>query len=104
MPSSKEYLLYILDLLRKVNGITYKKMMGEYILYKDSIIFGGIYDDRFLMKKTKVLETYNFTEVIPYPNSKGMYLIDIENPDEIKEIVLLTVKNLKQSKYYLKDN
>ena len=95
MPSSKEYLLYILDLLREVNGITYKKMMGEYILYKDSIIFGGIYDDRFLIKKTEALETYNFTEVIPYPTAKPMYLIDIENADEIKEIVLLTVKNLK---------
>ncbi len=53
MPSSKEYLLYILDLLREVNGITYKKMMGEYILYKDSIIFGGIYDDRFLTHFSK---------------------------------------------------
>ena len=95
MPSSKEYLLYILDLLREVNGITYKKMMGEYILYKDSIIFGGIYDDRFLIKKTEALETYDFKEVIPYPTAKPMYLIDIENADEIKEIVLLTVKNLK---------
>ena len=55
MPSSKEYLDYVLDLLREVPNISYKKMMGEYILYKDSVIFGGIYDNRFLVKKVKAL-------------------------------------------------
>ena len=49
MPSSKDYLEYILDLLNEVEDISYKKMMGEYILYKDGIIFGGIYDNRFLI-------------------------------------------------------
>ena len=53
MASSQDYLEYVLELLREVKGITYKKMMGEYILYKDSIIFGGVYDNRFLVKKTK---------------------------------------------------
>ena len=42
MASSQDYLEYVLELLREVKGITYKKMMGEYILYKDGIIFGGI--------------------------------------------------------------
>ena len=52
MASSKEYLIHVMDLLSEVSGVTYKKMMGEYILYKDGTIFGGIYDNRFLIKKS----------------------------------------------------
>ena len=89
MPSSKDYLTYVLDLLREVSGISFKKMMGEYILYKDDKIFGGIYDNRFLVKKVKSLEEYEFKEQIPYPGAKPMLLVDIENPGEIKEIVQL---------------
>lgn len=96
MPSNKEYLDYVLDLLREVNGISYKKMMGEYILYKDNIVFGGIYDNRFLIKKCSYSESLNLKEIIPYPTSKGLYLVDIENPDEVKEIVLNLVKDLKE--------
>ncbi len=96
MPSNKEYLDYVLDLLREVNGISYKKMMGEYVLYKDNIVFGGIYDNRFLIKKCSYSESLNLKEIIPYPTSKGLYLVDIENPDEVKEIVLNLVKDLKE--------
>ena len=96
MPSNKEYLDYVLDLLREVNGISYKKMMGEYVLYKDNIVFGGIYDNRFLIKKCNYSDSLNLKEIIPYPTSKGLYLIDIENPDEIKEIVINLVKDLKE--------
>ena len=94
MASSKDFLIYVLDLLREVDGISYKKMMGEYILYKDRIIFGGIYDNRFLVKKTKSLENRGFKEQIPYPNAKPMLLVDSEDPDEIKELVLLICKEL----------
>ena len=52
MASSKEYLDYILDQLSLIAGITYRPMMGEYILYCNGKIFGGIYDDRFLVKPT----------------------------------------------------
>ena len=94
MASSKEYLEYVLDLLRELHGITYKKMMGEYILYKDNIIFGGIYDNRFLIKKTEYSSSLELKEVIPYPTSKGMYLVDSENPDEIMELVTKIVSEL----------
>ena len=95
MASSKDYLVYVLDeLLREVKDITYKKMMGEYLLYKDNILFGGIYDDRFLVKNTKSLKEYGFKEVIPYPSAKAMLLVDIEDPDEIKEIVSLLISDL----------
>lgn len=97
MASSKEYLIYILELLREVPGISYKKMMGEYILYKDDVIFGGIYDDRFLVKETKSFLNSGFKEHIPYPNAKKMFFVDIEDPDGIKEIVEQIVKDLKEN-------
>lgn len=87
MASSKDYLIYVLELLREVQGISYKRMMGEYIIYKNNIIVGGIYDNRFLVKKTKSSESLTLREEIPYPTSKGMFLIDSEDPDEIKEII-----------------
>ena len=87
MASSKDYLVFILELLREVDGISYKKMMGEYILYKNDIIFGGIYDNRFLIKKTESNLSLKLKEHIPYPNAKAMLLVDSEDPDEIKDIV-----------------
>ena len=94
MASKQEYLEYVLELLREVKVISYKKMMGEYLLYKDNVLFGGVYDNRFLIKKTKSLEDRGFKEQIPYPSAKPMYLIDSEDHDEIKEIVLLVYKDL----------
>lgn len=95
MASSKDYLDYVLELLREVKSITYKKMMGEYMLYKDDILFGGVYDNRFLLKKTKSLENSGLKEQIPYPSAKSMLLIDSEDPDEIKRLVLLAINDLK---------
>ena len=97
MASHKEYLDFVLELLRELNGITFKKMMGEFILYKDGIIFGGIYDDRFLVKKTISMSESGLKEQIPYPSAKPMLLIDSEDPDEIKEIVLNIVNDLKKN-------
>ena len=94
--SNKDYLVFILELLREVDGVTYKKMMGEFILYKDGIIFGGIYDNRFLIKKTKSLEDSGLKEQIPYPNAKPMLLVDSEDPDEIKQLVEQVIFDLKK--------
>ena len=95
MASSKDYLEYVLELLREVNGISYKKMMGEYMLYKDGVIFGGVYDNRFLIKKTKSLESSGLKEQIPYPGAKPMLLVDSEDPDEIKDIVNKVINDMK---------
>ena len=94
--STVDYLEYVLDLLRDVKVITYKKMMGEYILYKNGIVFGGIYDDRFLIKKTKSISKLGLKEVIPYPTSKGMYLVDIEDSEEIEKLINLVISDLKK--------
>ena len=82
MASSKDYLDYVLELLRDVRDITYKKMMGEYLLYQDNILFGGVFDNCFLIKKTKSLKESGFKEQIPYPSAKPMLLVDLEDSEE----------------------
>lgn len=78
MASSKTYLDFILDQLSALNGITYKAMMGEYILYDQGKIIGGIYDNRFLVKPTKsarrLLPEAPFE--LPYEGAKAMLLVD----------------------------
>ena len=56
MASSKGYLDYILERLSPLEGVSYRAMMGEYIIYCRGKIIGGIYDDRLLVKPTKALK------------------------------------------------
>lgn len=93
MATTKEYRDFILDKLNILDNITYKPMMGEYLLYYNGILFGGIYDDRLLVKIAYSNKKYNMQESIPYENAKPMYLVDdIDNQDKLKEIVLDTCK------------
>ena len=95
MASTKDYLDFCIEQLRVLH-ITYKKMMGEYLLYYNDVLFGGIYDDRLLVKKTVTNDSYNMEESIPYPGAKPMYLVsDMDNSDLLKEIVINTVEDLK---------
>ena len=96
MASSKDYLTYVLELLRETSGISYKKMMGEYVLYKDNVIFGGIYDNRFLIKKSESIADKGLKEQIPYPNAKAMLLVDCEDPDEVATLVTLVFSDLSR--------
>ena len=97
MPSSKEYLDYCLEQLRTLDNITFKRMMGEFSLYYEGILFGGIYDDRLLVKKTETNKLYNMEEETPYDGAKNMYLVsDVDDTLKLKEIVLDTVKGLKK--------
>ena len=78
MASSKEYLSFILEQLSGLDDITYKAMMGEYIIYYRSKIVGGIYDDRLLVKPTKSALEYmpTATYELPYDGAKEMLLVD----------------------------
>lgn len=99
MASSVEYLTYVLDLLRGVDGVSYKKMMGEFLLYKDGMLFGGVYDDRFLVKKTPSVLSLGLQEELPYEGAKPMLLVDADDADEVKNIVLkvcFDLVNIKQ--------
>jgi len=97
MASTKDFRDLILEQLRELDNISCKPMMGEYLLYYNGILFGGIYDDRFLVKKTKTNKDYNMQEAIPYDGAKAMYLIeDIDDASALKEIILSTCDGLKQ--------
>ena len=83
MASSEEYLEYVLDLLRDVPCVTHKKMMGEYMLYSEGILFGGVYDDRFLLKDVPAARDVFPQEQIPYEGAKPLLLVDSEDPARI---------------------
>ena len=78
MASSKEYLDFILEQLSELEEITYRLMMGEYIVYYRGKIVGGIYDDRFLVKPVKSAIAYmpNAKYELPYDGAKEMLLVD----------------------------
>ena len=84
MASSKEYLNFILEQLSELEEISYRSMMGEYIIYYRGKILGGIYDDRFLAKPVKSAIEYmpNAKYEVPYDGAKEMLLVDdVDNKD-----------------------
>lgn len=101
MASSKEYLDYVLEQLSLLDDITCKAMMGEYILYYRGKIFGGVYDDRFLVKNTKTAaERMPEAELqLPYEGAKEMLLVDdIENKEFLSELVEAMYEELPNPK------
>ena len=78
MASSKEYLQFILEQLSDLEEINYRAMMGEYILYYQGKIIGGIYDDRLLVKPVKSAISYMPAAVyeLPYDGAKEMLLVE----------------------------
>lgn len=78
MASSKEYLTFILEQLSDLDEISYRAMMGEYIIYYKGKIVGGIYDDRLLVKPVETAQKYMPEAVLvsPYPGAKEMILVD----------------------------
>ena len=99
MATSKEYKDFILEQLDLLDNITYKAMMGEFLLYYNNVLFGGIYDNRLLVKIVDTNKKYNMQEQIPYESAKFMYLVeDIDNKELLKEIVTETCKGLPNKK------
>ena len=95
MATSKEYKDYILEQLNFLDDITIKQMMGEYLLYYRGILFGGIYDNRLLVKILESNKKYNMQEAMPYDGAKPMYLVDdIENGEILKKIIIVTYNGL----------
>ena len=97
MATTKDYRDFILEQLNLLDNITCKSMMGEYLLYYNGILFGGIYDDRLLVKIVDSNKKYNMQESIPYESAKPMYLVDdVDDQKTLKNIVLDTYKGLKR--------
>ena len=90
MTSSKQYLEYILERLSGLDDISYRAMLGEYIIYYRGKIIGGIYDDRFLIKPVKSAKAMmpNADMELPYEGAREMILVDeTENEDFLKELI-----------------
>ncbi|MBO7500605.1 MAG: TfoX/Sxy family protein [Fibrobacterales bacterium] len=104
MPSSKEQLDYVLDQLSLLEGVRFKPMMGEYVLYFEDRVFGGVYDDRFLLKSTKASEAAfpDSPREIPYPGAKPMVSADcgdgLEERKRLKAVVEAMVAELPAPK------
>ena len=90
MASSKEYLDFILEQLSGLEEISYRAMMGEYIIYYRGKIVGGIYDDRFLVKPTKSAKNMmpDADMEVPYEGAKEMLLVDnVDNREFMKSLL-----------------
>lgn len=97
MSSSKEYLEYIVEQLSDLDDISYRAMMGEYIIYYRGKIVGGIYDDRFLVKPVKVAKNMmpDADMELPYEGAKEMLLVeDVEDRDFLMELFEKMYKEL----------
>ena len=101
MASSKDYLEFILEQLSGLNEITHRSMMGEYILYYRGKVFGGIYDDRFLVKPTKSAKAMmpDADMELPYEGAKEMILVDdVDDREFLRELVEAICEELPASK------
>ena len=94
MATTKDYKEFVLEQLSNLQDVTCKPMMGEYLLYLNGVLFGGLYDNRVLIKKTPSLANYGLNTAIPYDGAKGMYEIDIENVEEAKNYILKAYEDL----------
>ena len=99
MASTKEYRDFILEQLSRLGNITCKPMMGEFLLYYNGILFGGIYDDRLLVKIIPTNKDYGLQKDVAYDGAKPMYLVDcVDDNEKLKEIVVATCNGLQKNK------
>ncbi len=100
MATTKEYHDYIIECLNKAGQVTSKKMMGEYCLYCKGTLFGGIYDNRFLVKQTETSKKLlaECPLELPYEGSKSpMFLVsEFENADFMKQLLEGMIKEIKK--------
>ena len=101
MASSKDYLEYVLDQLSGLDDISYRAMMGEYIIYYRGRIAGGVYDDRFLVKPTKsaVAMMPDAERELPYEGAKEMLLVDnVDDREFLQKLLEAMYKELPEPK------
>ena len=90
MPSDKDYLQFILEQLSDIKDISYRAMMGEYILYYQGKIFGGIYDNRLLVKPVEAAVSLmpQAKRELPYDGGREMLLVeDVEDKAFLYQLI-----------------
>ena len=101
MASSKDYLDFVLEQLSKLEDISHRQMMGEYIIYYRGKVIGGIYDNRFLVKPTKsAMDIMPEASLqLPYEGAKELLLVDnVEDKGFLKELLEAMYEELPSSK------
>ena len=100
MASSKEYLTFVLDQLSGLNGISFRGMMGEYILYHNGKIVGGIYDDRLLVKPVQAARQLmpDAPFEIPYDGAKEMLSADGADRELLNALIPALAADLLKQK------
>ena len=101
MASDKDYLDFVLEQLSLLNDITYRAMMGEFIIYYRGKIIGGIYDNRFLVKNVKSAREKmpDAALELPYDGAKEMLLVDeIEDRKFLRELIEAMYDELPEPK------
>jgi len=89
MASSKEYMAFVMEQLSELSDVSYRAMMGEYVIYYRDKVVAGVYDDRFLVKSTKSATAIlpDAPMEIPYPGGHPMIMVeDIENRDLLRDL------------------
>ena len=101
MASSESYFEFIKEMLSGIDGISFRKMMGEYIVYCRRKIVGGIYDDRFLVKPAKSAQSMmpGAPRETPYPGAKEMLLVEeIEDREFLEKLINAIYEDLPAGK------
>ena len=101
MASDREYLDFILEQLSGLENVTWRAMMGEYVLYWRGRIFGGIYDNRFLVKPTESAAAMmpDADRELPYEGAKEMLLVDnVDDRDFLEQLVTAMYGELPASR------
>ena len=93
MPSTTQFLTYCIEQLSPLT-VTSRKMMGEYLLYTDGVLWGGVYDDRLLLKCTPANVDKGLPSSIPYKGAKPMYLLDVDNRELVVQCVTSALRDL----------
>lgn len=98
MTTSKEFCNYVLEQLDSLGEVTCRPMMGEYLLYYQGVLVGGIYDERILLKETPSNQSLELTRVIPYNGAKRtMYQVeDPDNAEQLIELIQNTYQDLRK--------
>ena len=100
MSSKIECLEMILDRMSSLGDITYRSMMGEYLLYLNGVQFGGIYDDRFMLKITPSVESIlpDYPREPPYPGAGYMVVVDDVDIEIVLDLIPRMCSELPKKK------
>ncbi|VEU82436.1 TfoX/Sxy family protein [Acholeplasma hippikon] len=95
MATSKEFKTFILEQLSLLDNIKCRPMMGGYLLYYKDCLFGGLYQERLMVKKVEENKKFNLIEDNPYEGAKPMYLIEeLDNREHLRDIIISTYEGL----------